>query len=227
MGFQTYTARPDRERCLRNFVIPACEGAAFEVYKGEYLKIIEIEGKQVADFNAFNTHNFQEKFSASLTRNLNGNLSRISRLYSAPPFENLMFEVVADTVRSHWLGGRCCKSTYMNSKWYDKSEGLNHKTCQNNLASAIKKFGLSSVDVHDVFAIFQKVVIDEDHNFHIDTPISVKGDYIELKAEIDTLVAISACPSDKTPTNDFHPKPLGIEISEQRDNHQTFNANFL
>ena len=39
-----------------------------------------------------------------------------------------------------------------------------------------------------------------------------KGDYVDLRAEMDCLVAISACPDDMGDYNEFQPKPLGVQI---------------
>jgi uncharacterized protein YcgI (DUF1989 family) len=41
-------------------------------------------------------------------------------------------------------------------------------------------------------------------------PIAEKGDYISMKAEMDVLVGVSACPFDLL----YTPKPLGIKIVE-------------
>ena len=43
-------------------------------------------------------------------------------------------------------------------------------------------------------------------------PIADVGDYIELRAEMNVLVGISACPNDQDGVNDGRPKPLGIKI---------------
>src|SRR5436190_1455511 len=38
------------------------------------------------------------------------------------------------------------------------------------------------------------------------------GDYIELRAEMNVLVGISACPNDQDDVNAGTPKPLGVKI---------------
>lgn len=44
-------------------------------------------------------------------------------------------------------------------------------------------------------------------------PAVVKaGDSIDLLAEMDLLVAMTACPSEKTPTNNHMAKSIGIQI---------------
>ena len=38
------------------------------------------------------------------------------------------------------------------------------------------------------------------------------GDYIDLRARMDVLAGISACPADRNATNDGRPKPLGVTV---------------
>jgi uncharacterized protein YcgI (DUF1989 family) len=49
-------------------VIPAKDSLAFEVKKGQYLRIIDIEGKQVGDFIVLNAHNLKEYMCPLNTR---------------------------------------------------------------------------------------------------------------------------------------------------------------
>jgi uncharacterized protein YcgI (DUF1989 family) len=50
--------------------------------------------------------------------------------------------------------------------------------------------------VHDAFNIFMTTGIDDDKRLRIFDPLARVGDYMELVAEIDTMVALSACPGD-------------------------------
>ena len=52
------------EEAISEFIIPARSGKAFEIKKGQVLRIIEIEGKQVADVNVWNLHDFRERMDA-------------------------------------------------------------------------------------------------------------------------------------------------------------------
>ena len=49
-------------------------------------------------------------------------------------------------------------------------------------------------------------------SFSILPPTARKGDYIELRAEMNVLAAVSACPADRNATNDGRSKPLGIMV---------------
>jgi uncharacterized protein YcgI (DUF1989 family) len=201
---------------VQRFIIAPGEGKAFVVKKGQVLRIIEVEGKQVADVAIFNAHDYKECFHVGQTLALNmiegtGNIWRVKKLYSKPPRENVMFTVIDDKAGVHFLlsGGRCSRKIY---ELRDKAPG--HRNCQDILAEALSPYGLSGDDIMDVFNVFMNVEIDEEGRFIIKPPKTEKGDYIDLLAEMDCLVAVSACPSDKVPTNDFKPKPIGIEILE-------------
>lgn len=76
--------------------------------------------------------------------------------------------------------------------------------------------GLTSYDTHDAFSIFMNKKIGEDGRMIILPPAVKAGESIDLLAEMDLLIAISACPSEKAATNNFVAKPLGIQILEGR-----------
>jgi hypothetical protein len=193
-----------------SLVIPARESAAVKTAKGQILKIIQVEGHQVADFNSFNLHNFKEHFSASKTRRYNGTQA-IKMLYSDAPYENVMFTVVEDTVRVHDLYcDRCSKKMYQIVYKVD-----NHPNCQDNLARAIEPYGLGPEAVHDTFNVFMNIELLPDGRIKINTAPGEKGDFIALRAEMDCLVAISACPADLSPCNNYRPTPIMLEIESQ------------
>ena len=191
------------------FIIPKCEGKAFTVKKGQTLRIIEIEGAQAADMIAFNLHDMKESFSAWLSAHNSECLTRAKKLYSKLPAGNVMFTVLTERDGIYFLNpGRCNRFTY------ELRYGIKgyHKNCQDILAECIKPYGMTPFDVPEVFNIFMKVVYHKDGTKEFKRPPVAKGDYVDLLAEMDCLVAISACPDEFGPYNDFDPKPLGVQI---------------
>lgn len=198
----------EQKDILDEFVIPKKSGRAFEVRKGQILRVIAIEGPQVADLNAFNLHDFSERFSASRTRSMEGIYVREgTKLYSNPTHERVMMTVIRDPIGIHdTLGARCSGALYKNRFGIEGYIG-----CQELLAQAIAPHGLSQYDTHDVLAVFMDRKIDSGKL--VTVPPTVKaGDSIDLLAEMDLLVAISACPSEKNPTNNYLAKSIGIQI---------------
>jgi uncharacterized protein YcgI (DUF1989 family) len=170
--------------------IPAGHARAFIVRRGETFRLLQVEGEQVADAVFFNAHDYRETFHAGHTAYLaciegTGNIKRVKKLYSKPPRENVMFTVTDDPVGVHFAF---------------------------NLAEAIASYGLTPDDVPDVFNIWMNVDLDPNGCFIVKPPVAKKDDYIEFRAEMDCLAAISACPSDIAPVNNFRIKPLKVEI---------------
>jgi uncharacterized protein len=196
------------------FVVPPRSGRAFEVRAGQRLRFALPEGSQVVDFNAFNLSNPREMFSSSVTRGAEGvHLVEGSRLHSAPPWERTMFIIVANTVqpsmdergaRSHdLLYGPC------NRKLRIARYGSDTPGCRENIAAAIATCGLGDEYVHDPFNIFMKTGIDGLGKLFFVDPDAVAGDYLELRAEMDCLVAISTCPGRSSGPV---PHPVNVEI---------------
>jgi uncharacterized protein len=199
------------ERLVSEFIVPAREGHAFILHKGQVMSIIEVEGKQMADVAFLNANDRKEVFHAGWSAALNmiageGNLRRLKKLYSKPPRDNVMLTVVDDPVGVHlaWNGGRCSRKTY---EQFFNLPG--HRSCQDNLAEALAPFGVMEDDVPDVFNVFMNVVGFEEGRFEMLEPVAEKDDYISLRAEMDILVAISACPFDLL----YIPKPLQVKIT--------------
>ena len=199
---------------VTELVIPAREGRAVEVAKGQVLRIHQIEGGQVGDCVFHNAHDYREMFHVGQSWAINGILGTgtsrsFQYFYSKPPRENVMLSVVEDTVANHWgnMGGRCSK------RLYELRDDLtDHRSCQENLTEALAPYGITGDDIFDIFNVFMNVDLHEDGSFTMKGCEAGPEDYIDLRAEMDVLAAISACPADTSPTNNFRSAPLGIKV---------------
>ena len=202
-------------RVIEDFVIAAGRAKAVLVPRGAILRIHLVEARQVGDCCFFNADDRREVFHVGQSWALNGLLGTgtaksFRHFYSKPPRENVMLTVVDDTVRNHWgnMGGRCSR------RLYELRDGeKQHRSCQENLAEALAPHGLTGDDIVDVFNAFMNVALDAAGGFRILPPETKTGDYIDLRAEMNVLAAVSACPADRNATNDGRAKPLGIRVS--------------
>lgn len=194
---------------LESFVIPKETGRAFEVRAGQVLRVIEVEGAQTVDFNAFVLPELKERFSAGRTRFFTGCHPRKGdSLWSNPPHERPLFTIVEDTVgENDILFPRCSRIVF-------EPFGLkDHRGCQDQLQEAIAPYGLGPDDVHDTFNGFMHTGVDERGYISIKPPSAQQGDWMDLACHVDCLVAISSCPAgDVHATNGGANKPLRIEI---------------
>ena len=110
----------------------------------------------------------------------------------------MIFEITADTVRhdphptgaiSHdVLGGRCSRRSRI------ERYGSDTPGCQETNAGVIAESGLAEDDVHDPFNMFMKTGLDQNTRTFWVEPDAVAGDYVEMRAEMNCLVAVSICP---------------------------------
>ncbi|MBI2854475.1 MAG: urea carboxylase-associated family protein [Chloroflexi bacterium] len=202
-------------KIVEEFVIPKCTGKAFRLDRGRVLRVIEPEGGQVAGLMFFNAHNYKEQFMAEFSGSLSrftglGTRYAMGKLFSKVPFENLMLTVTDDKVGKHFAGPHC--TTRMMALL--KAPG--HRSCTDNFTDALREFGLELQDVYSpsVFNAFMNAHIDPEREGTITygPPTGKKGDYIEFRAEMDVLVAVSACPDDVSEVNGHVCKEILIQV---------------
>ncbi len=203
-------------RVIEEFVIPKCSSRAFVVKKGQVLRVIAHEGKQVADIRFLNATDYREQFSSWLSCSINrregiGGMKRLKKLYSNLPWQNVMLTVIDDKVGRHHLWGQCT------AKSYEMQGKPGHANCADLFEECLKPYNLSMVDLDSasVFNVFMVVrYLDDDNGtYEYDRPACEKGDYIDFLAEMDVLVAATSCPSDNI-INDYEPKSMKYQVLE-------------
>ena len=192
----------------RDVLIPAKTGAAIAVQKGETLRVTDVEGHQVADFVCFNEHDHTSFLSAGKTR-MNAFKVRIStgdRLFSNR--NEVMFTITKDTVGAHDLLFPPC------NRWlYENVFGQPGRTgCLEILSGVLAPYGISEGAVPDPFNLFMKTHVEPDNELVIDLPDSGPGDHIELTAETDCIVAVTACPEETTQCNGGHSTAIQLRM---------------
>ncbi len=194
-----YESIASAERSSREqFTIPVRSGAAWEVPAGSIVRISSVDGPQVGDLNLWNLHDPRERFWAARTRQLQrSSMTTYDRFWSTLPFLRPMATVVEDTLADHpdaevihdLLGTRC--DPYVNQML--SGEAFDYH-CHSNLVRAVREYGLTEYDVHDVLNVFQLAGLNEDRQYFMDTCPAGPGDRFEFFAEIDLLCALSTCP---------------------------------
>lgn len=194
---------------LKSEVVPKNSGAAFEVKKGQRLRIA---GRSIVDFVAFNLHDLTERFDQARTKTNQVKIfiSTGDILYSKR--NNPMLTIVDDSFKEgrHDLQkGMCSRKRFemvakgMSKRVFAEGVDINPKApedipdhgCWENLSNAVKPWNISADDVPSPFNIFQCMRIDPETGVMYDTLIRPKDEaHVDFRAEMDCLVAASACP---------------------------------
>jgi uncharacterized protein YcgI (DUF1989 family) len=193
---------------LREEIIPPKEYLGLELDRGQVLRIVDLEGKQVPDLVVFNRADVSEKLSCNNSRLIQKRWLLTTGHYLFSDEGNEMLKIVADTVGIHHASGGCC------------NEGANYRrygvhgtrNCRTNMALAAAPIGITEKDIPGAFCPFMNVVQLEDGGYEILEPTSKAGDHVDLRAEMDVFVSISNCPQERNPCNGFNPTALGVVV---------------
>ncbi len=192
---------------LNEYQIAAQTGAAFRVKKGQTIRVVDVEGEQVADLVCFARQDTKEYLSSgrSIDYNEKLNLSTGDVLYSNR--SNPMLAITRDEVGKHdFLFAPCSQEMFRLT--YNTTGP--HPNCLDNLAHSLITFGIRNHQIPTAFNIFMNVAISADGRVSVETPLSKSGDFIDLRTEMDLIVGVSACSAGRC--NNFKCTPIRIEI---------------
>lgn len=196
---------------VRIVEVPAGDAAVIELVAGEVLRIVDLMGHQIGDLVALAAGSRKERLSTAETINFNGWSARVrpgTILYSNRP--RPLLTVLTDTSSGkHDLFFAACTPFFY--EYYGGGPG--HNNCHDNLIRGLQPFGIEPENLPNPVNLFQDTEIDQDGSIVVGAPGAEAGQYIELRAEIDVIIAVSSCPVDLVAlgTGDWIPTPLRLE----------------
>lgn len=178
--------------------IPARRGHAAYAAKGQKVKVINTHGAQVVDTWAFNRADITEFMSMEHSRATNHHL--IPRIGDTM-LTNRRRPIL--TILEDTAGG--IHDTLMAACDIHRYQELGHEgyhdNCTDNLAEALKALGLTPPETPSPFNLFMNIPWTREGGLSFDAPVSTPGCHIVLRAEMDVVIAFSACPQDILPIN--------------------------
>lgn len=183
-------------------------GTAFELKKGDVLRVIDPEGGQVSDMLAFMAADPREVISNGRTFDYEERirLTTGNRLWSNR--STPMLEIIEDSVGTHdFLLTPCSEATFRHF-YRDKPV---HRGCFGNLAEALAPFGISPDAIPVAFNIFMNVPVADDGSLRVLPPPTKAGDYIRLRALDDLIIGLTACSAYDSCGGTFKPIHYRIE----------------
>jgi uncharacterized protein len=178
--------------------IPARGGKAAFVKAGQTIKVINTHGDQVVDTWAFSTTNLKEFMSMEHTR---PHTLRITPKVGDAMLTNQRRPIL--TILEDTSGGVHDTVIAACDKYRYKFLGVEeyHDNCTDNLFAGMKELDLEAPEVPSPLNLFMNIPVKEDHSLSFEAPVSTPGSYVLFKAEMDLVIAFSACPQDILPIN--------------------------
>ena len=95
-------------------------------------------------------------------------------------------------------------------------EGLghvgHHDNCTDNLAAGLAALGLIPRETPSPLNLFMNIPVIDGDAIEFRPPVSTPGSFIALRAEMDCIVAFSACPQDMIPINGIAMQPTEAQF---------------
>jgi len=198
---------------LEDVRIDARTAFAYEVKAGEYIQIIDVEGRECSDFQCFDSAGLDKGvercLDATTTRHAVGASYPAPGLYSKFYDQDFqpMLEVVQDTCGRHDSFGTACTS-----KYYDDMGYPGHVNCSDNFNQVLQPFGVQPRGGWMAINLFFNTSINDANQMYFDEPWSRPGDYVLMRALQDMVCVSSACPCDIDAANGWNPTDIHLRI---------------
>ena len=204
------TPLADQNQDLR---IRAATARAYEVKAGEFIQVIDVEGRECSDFQCFDAARLEDGVEAVLdattTRSLMGASYPMPGLYAKYFTHDFqpMVEIIHDTVGRHDTFNTAC-----NAKYYEDIGYPGHINCSDNFNSVLDPYGIAPRRGWEAINFFYNTNLDDSNQLFFEEPWSRPGDYVLLEALTDLICVSSACPCDVDAANGWQPTDIHVRV---------------
>lgn len=193
----------------RHFTVKAECGLAVPVAAGQRLRVINTFGTQVVDTWAIAADDPADHLSMEHCREV------IQRIVFEPGDMLLtnryrpILKIVDDTSP----GGHDTLIAACSEPMYRRAGAApGHASCAGNLAMALAAQGLNLPFTPQPWNLFMIARVPDGRSIVYERPRARPGDYVELEAQMDSILVFSACPDDIYPTNGGDGRARDVEV---------------
>jgi uncharacterized protein YcgI (DUF1989 family) len=178
--------------------IPARRGRAVRLSAGEAIQIVNTHGSQVVDTWVFNAEDLTEFLSNEHMRPTLGRLwpGKGDALVTNRRRAIMIMEEDTSPGRHDTLIAACDDHRYGLLGCTDY-----HDNCTDNLFAAMRRIGAPITECPSPLNLWMNIPVDAQGATSWGEPLSRPGDHVILRAQMDCIVAMSACPQDILPIN--------------------------
>lgn len=194
----------------RSYLVPARRGRAVRVSRGQSLRIVNTHGTQVCDTWAFSAENLHEFMSWEHGR---AAINRIAPRVGDPLVTNRRRAIMTLTEDSSLgvhdtLMAACDLYRYLTLGHHGY-----HDNCADNLRLAMSAIGCVAPEVPQPLNLWMNIPVRQDLGVEWLAPVCKAGDHVTLRADMDCIAVMSACPQDILPINGDDLNPVEVSFS--------------
>lgn len=196
---------------LHDINIQPGNAISYEVKKGEYIQVLDVQGRECSDFQAFALRDLdkgiEREIDPTTTRTLMGLVYPSPGIFSK--YWNVdqqpLVEIVQDTCGRHDTFGLACTARY-----YEELGYPGHVNCSDNINKDLAQYNIRPRAGWPAINFFFNTMLDETNAIGMDDPWSRPGDYVLLKALTDLVCVSTACPCDVDQANGWNPTDIQV-----------------
>lgn len=204
-------------KVIEEFRVDRATARAYQLKKGQFVQIVDVEGQQCSDFMAMRW----DTLDAGTEKHIDSTVSR-TMARSAYPLPGLadkffdqdikpLLQVRQDTVGRHDTFALACTA-----RGYEERGFPGHINCSDNISDVFEPYGIKRRCAWPAINFFFNSWIDwRSHVIASDEAWSRAGDYVCLQALTDLVCVSTACPDDVDPINGWNPTDIHVRIYEE------------
>jgi urea carboxylase-associated protein 2 len=193
------------DRIEREEMIPAGWYWTCHLKRGQSLRVVNLHATHGVSALFWNARDTSERFNPadSVKVQWSARLARGKLLLS--DMGRVLASITDDTCGQHdCVAGASTRSGDARKYGADRARHNSH----DNFVLAAAKHGMSARDVGPCITFFAPVVTDQVGRFEWREDAVKPGDYLDLRAEMDLIVALSNCPHPLSPRGDWRAEPV-------------------
>ncbi|MDF2095949.1 DUF1989 domain-containing protein [Aquibaculum arenosum] len=203
---------------LTDINIQPGQARTYEVKKGQYIQVLDVQGRECSDFQALDLRAVEKGRIADIdpttTRSLSGSLYPRPGLFAKYYSVDMqpLVEIVQDTCGRHDTFGLACTARYYEDLGYP-----GHVNCSDNINREFERYGLPPRGGWPAINFFFNTLLDDANAIGMDDPWSRPGDFVLVRALTDLLCVSTACPCDVDPANGWNPTDIQVRVYDQQE----------
>ena len=201
--------RDTADEAVTRINIPARQGRAAHVNKGQRVRVVNVHGTQVVDCWALAAQNPAEFMSMEHTRVSLGRYRPKVGDWLVSNRRRRMLKLVEDSSPGvhDTLLAACDRYRYelLGCKEY-------HRNCTDNFWEATTAVGCHPSETLSPLNLWQNTPVEADGSIPQRPTVAKRGDHVLLQAAMDLVICLSCCPQDILPINANRPRGARFEI---------------
>ncbi|MCF7988809.1 MAG: urea carboxylase-associated family protein [Thiohalocapsa sp.] len=204
------------EHIVHRDILPGARNWSFVIRRGFGLRLTDLRGGGNCSALFYNAHEKLERYNMADTLKAQHTAFLTKGHVCYSDMGRILMSVVEDSCGWHdpicgVSNAAMVRERYGEAR-YQEHRNAFHRDGRELFLIELGKWGLGRRDLVPNVNFFSKVTVDDGGRMIFDPANSKPGAFVDLRAEMDTLVVLNTCPHPLDPALEWSPKPIELTI---------------